>query len=261
VPASVSVAPGTTSASGATFPILLAADNGEGTVYAFTVPDVSTTQAIVKIIATDVFGNTGADDSDNPFTIIGSAPLPTPTPSLSTLTLQPSAVDGGQSAQAYVQLSGAAPTGGAVVSLTSSSAAASVPATVTIPANSQSAIALLTTKTVSATTSATITATYNGVSITSALTINAATAPGASDSVSVTRAEYSSSRNELRLEGTSTNSTATLTAYVTSTNALLGTLTHSGGKYFARFSLSTNPQSVTVRSSAGGSATRTVTLK
>lgn len=248
---------------GATFPILLAADNGEGTVYAFTVPDVSTTQAIVKIISTDVFGNTGADVSDNPFTIIGSAPLPTPTPALSILTLQPSAVDGGQSVHAYVQLSGAAPSGGAVVSLASDNTAASVPATLTIPAGLQSAVALVTTKTTSATTTATITATYNGVSITSELTINAATAPpAASDSVSLTRADYSSSKQELRLEATSTSSTATLTAYVTSTNALLGTLTRtSGGKYFAKFNVATNPQSVTVRSSAGGSATRTVTLK
>jgi hypothetical protein len=80
--------------------------------------------------------------------------------------------------------------------------------------------------------------------------------------VSVTRAEYTSSKKELRLEATSTSSTATLTAYVTSTNALLGTLTrNSGGKYFAKFSVATNPQSVTVRSSAGGSATRTVTLQ
>jgi WD40-like Beta Propeller Repeat len=249
---------------GATFPILLATDGGSGTVYTFTVPDVSTTQAIVKIIATDVFGNTGSDVSDNPFTIIGSAPLPTGIPSLSIFALQPAVVDGGQSVQAYVQLSGDAPAGGAAVSLASDSAAATVPATLTIPAGSQSAVALVTTETTSSTTTATITATYNGVSIASRLTINAATTPppASSDSVSVTRADYTSSKQELRLEATSTSSTATLKAYVTSTNALLGTLTrNSGGKYFAKFNVATNPQSVTVRSSAGGSATRTVTLK
>ena len=247
---------------GATFPILLATASGEDTIYTFPVPDVSTTQAIVKLIATDVFGNTGADVSDSPFTIVGSAPPPAPTPSLSALTLQPSAVDGGQSVQAYVQLSGAAPAGGAVVSLASSSAAASVPATVTISAGSQSAVVLVTTTPVGATTTATITATYNGTSIPSTLTINAATAPpAASDTVSVTRADYVSSKHELRLEATSTSSTATLKAYVTSTNALLGTLTRTGGKYSARFGLPANPQSVTVRSSAGGSALRTVTLR
>jgi hypothetical protein len=46
---------------------------------------------------------------------------------------------------------------------------------------------------------------------------------------------------------------------VTSTNQLIGTLNNDGsGRYSARFSLSTNPQNVTVRSSLGGSASRDV---
>jgi hypothetical protein len=49
---------------------------------------------------------------------------------------------------------------------------------------------------------------------------------------------------------------------VTSTDALIGTLTNEGGgRYRAEFSWSSNPGSVTVKSSLGGSASRTVTLK
>lgn len=256
---------------GVTFPFLLATDNGTGAITSFTVPNVSTKQAVVKITATDVFGNVNSDVSDTPFTIVGSAPLPHPTPSLSVFTLQPPSIDGGQSVQAYVQLSTVAPSGGAVVSLPSSSAAASLPSTLTIPAGSQSNIALVTTKAVSTTTAVTITAAYAGVTLSRTLTMNPSAAtppppppppPSATGTVSVTRAEYTAAKRELRVEATSTNASATLKAYVTSTNALIGTLTNGGGKYSATFSgVASSPGTVTVRSSAGGSAVRAVALK
>jgi hypothetical protein len=79
------------------------------------------------------------------------------------------------------------------------------------------------------------------------------------DTVSVTRAEYRRDKQELRVEATSTSSSATLRAYVTSSGALIGTLSNlGGGKYGATLRWSTNPQNVTVRSSLGGSASRTV---
>jgi hypothetical protein len=66
----------------------------------------------------------------------------------------------------------------------------------------------------------------------------------------------------LRVEATSTNSSATMRVHVSSTNELIGTLSNDGGgRYRGEFSWATNPQSVTVRSSLGGSATRTVTVK
>jgi len=84
----------------------------------------------------------------------------------------------------------------------------------------------------------------------------------AADTVSITRAEYSTGNRELRIEATSTRSNAVLRAYVTSTNALIGTLSNNGGgRYEGRFTWPTNPQNITVRSSLGGSATRAVTLK
>ena len=48
---------------------------------------------------------------------------------------------------------------------------------------------------------------------------------------------------------------------MTSTNQLIGTLTnYGGGRYSGTFMRSKNPQSITVRSSLEGSATRTVTV-
>jgi hypothetical protein len=88
-----------------------------------------------------------------------------------------------------------------------------------------------------------------------------ATVPAA-DTVSIQLAEYSAGNAELRVEATSSSANATLTVYVTSTNTLIGTLQNDGGgRYRGDFSWPTNPQSITVRSSLGGSASRTVTLK
>jgi len=88
------------------------------------------------------------------------------------------------------------------------------------------------------------------------------TSPAASDTVAIQRAEYNSQGDELRVEATSTNANATLQVFVTSTNELIGTLTNDGGgRYRGDLSWQTNPQNITVRSSLGGSATRSVTLK
>jgi hypothetical protein len=78
----------------------------------------------------------------------------------------------------------------------------------------------------------------------------------------VQRAEYNSGKQNVRIDATSTSSTATLKAYATSTGALLGTLVSAGGgRYSGQLTVSANPQKITVKSSLGGSAIRTVTLK
>ncbi|HEY3161196.1 MAG TPA: hypothetical protein VGJ78_19660 [Vicinamibacterales bacterium] len=101
-------------------------------------------------------------------------------PSLSTLSLSPTTVTGGTSSQGTVTLSGPAPSGGSVVTLSSSNTAvATVPASVTVAAGSTSQTFTVTTATVSAATSATITGTL-GVSRSATLTVNpAATTPAA----------------------------------------------------------------------------------
>jgi hypothetical protein len=70
------------------------------------------------------------------------------------------------------------------------------------------------------------------------------------------------SKKELRLEATSTSSSATLKAYVSSTGTLIGTLSNlGGGKYGLQKSWPSNPQRVTVKSTLGGSATASVVAK
>lgn len=84
----------------------------------------------------------------------------------------------------------------------------------------------------------------------------------ATDTVSIQLAEYVAGNAQLRVEATGSNASATLSVYATSTNTFIGTLRNEGGgRYRGDFSWSTNPQSITVRSSFGGLATRSVTLK
>jgi hypothetical protein len=80
--------------------------------------------------------------------------------------------------------------------------------------------------------------------------------------VSITRAEYDTAKGILRVEATSTRSTATLQVFVTATGQLIGTLSNNGGgQYRGEFSTPTNPQNITVRSSLGGVATRAVVAR
>jgi len=186
------------------------------------------------------------------FTVPGPA-------SLSGMSVSPSTVVGGNPSTGTVTLTSAAPSGGAVVSLSSSNtSAATVPASVTVAAGAASANFTVTTQSVGASTPVTISASYASATKTTTLTVN----PQATgDTVAIQRAEYDDRDEELRVEATSTSSSATLQVFVTSTNQLIGTLTNNGGGRYSRtFSWPTNPQNITVRSSLVGSASRNVTL-
>ena len=96
---------------------------------------------------------------------------------LSAVSLSPTSVTGGTSSTGTVALSGAAPSGGAVVSLSDNSAATAVPASVTVPAGATSASFTVTTTSVTTATSATISAVFGGVTRTAALTVNPPASP------------------------------------------------------------------------------------
>ena len=279
-------------------------------------------------------------------------------PSLKSLTISPSTISGGAQPGAIVMLNGQAPAGGAVVSLTSNSPAASPPATATVAPGSFSVSFPIPTSTVTANTVVTITVSWNGVSaqaqvtltpqlpptsltlsptstigtggssfgtvaiaspalsdeilqVTSSnpavaqvnngvmipagvtrggfniftvsvtvqtlvtisvsgggvtksatLTVNPDTPPPplpSADTVKVTLCEYNTATKVLRVGATSTSSSATLTVVVSSTGVTIGTLTNNGGgKYSGQFGWSVNPQSITVKSALGGSASCTV---
>ena len=108
-----------------------------------------------------------------------AAPTPTPTTaSLSAISVSPTSVVGGTAAQGTITLTGGAPSGGAVVTLSSANASVvSVPASVTVVAGASSATFSVNTSTVAANTAVTITATYNGVSRTTTLTVTPASTP------------------------------------------------------------------------------------
>src|SRR5712692_1623953 len=91
---------------------------------------------------------------------------------VSSVVLNPTTVIGGSTSQGTVTLNAAAPSGGAVVTLTSSNtAAATVPASITIAAGSTSGTFTATTAGVSAATNVTITASYAGTTQTATLTV------------------------------------------------------------------------------------------
>jgi hypothetical protein len=82
------------------------------------------------------------------------------------------------------------------------------------------------------------------------------------DTVRIQRAEYRTSKHELRVQATSSNAAATLTVFVTATNQTTGTLTGNGsGSFDTTLSFPVNPGNITVRSSAGGSASASVTAR
>ncbi len=92
--------------------------------------------------------------------------------SLSSLTLNPTSVKGGNTSQATVTLSGPAPSGGAVITLSSSNtSAATVPASVTVSAGQTGRTFTVSTQRRSSTTTVNISATYGGVTKTAGLTV------------------------------------------------------------------------------------------
>jgi len=104
---------------------------------------------------------------------------PPGSPTLYSLALSPTSVNGGSSSTATVTLNGPAPSGGAAVSLSSgNTAAATVPANVTVPAGSASATFTVSTSPVTASTPVTVSASYAGANQTASLTVTPAPPSG-----------------------------------------------------------------------------------
>ncbi|HEV8345576.1 MAG TPA: hypothetical protein VGQ16_03320 [Vicinamibacterales bacterium] len=93
-------------------------------------------------------------------------------PQLSLLSLTPTTIIGGCGTSAgKITLSGSAPAGGAVVTLSNTNAKATAPASVTVPAGASTATFTVTTATVTTPSSGSATASYGGVSKTLAVTV------------------------------------------------------------------------------------------
>ncbi|MGB4786238.1 MAG: hypothetical protein WAQ77_16110, partial [Candidatus Acidiferrum sp.] len=97
---------------------------------------------------------------------------PPGSPTLSSVTLNPTSVTGGSSSTGTVTLSGPAPGSGALVSLSSSASVATLPASVTVPAGATSAKFTVSTSAVTTSTPVTISASYAGATKTASFTVN-----------------------------------------------------------------------------------------
>ena len=115
---------------------------------------------------------------------VTAAPAPAPRPSVSAIALNPPTVTGGDTSTGRVTLTGAAPTGGVSVSLSSAnSSVAAVPSTTTVPGGATTASFTATTRPVSETTPVGISASGGGETRTATLTVSSAPTggPGAVD--------------------------------------------------------------------------------
>jgi hypothetical protein len=102
---------------------------------------------------------------------LGYNAVPVGSAILASVSVSPASIIGGQSAIGSISLSGPAPAGGATVNLFSANAAATVPATVTVPANATAATFNVTTSVVNALSVGNITANYAGITKTSTLSV------------------------------------------------------------------------------------------
>lgn len=99
------------------------------------------------------------------------------TVTLSSFSLSPASVAGGNSSTGTVTLSGSAPAGGIVVSLSTNNSAVQVPASVTVAANTTTSNFVVTTGNVSSTTTAAVSGSYNSTTRIATLTVTPAAVP------------------------------------------------------------------------------------
>jgi hypothetical protein len=121
-------------------------------------------------------------------TLTVTTPAGDPPPAtLQSVSVSPQTVTGGSGASGTVRLSGAAPQGGATVTLSSSNTSvASLPATVTVAGGASAASFSISTSAVSTSTAVTISAGYGGATVTSTLTVSAAPPPPQNATLTVT---------------------------------------------------------------------------
>jgi hypothetical protein len=185
-------------------------------------------------------------------------------PQLRTLQSTPSSVSGGTQGGAFLQLDGAAPTGGAVVQLSSSSPLARPPATITVPAGNFSWPISIETSAVDTDTPVTITATWKGKEVQSVLTLMPGVAPDVLtvDPATVTGGDWPQGRVALAAPATrdvqiSLTSSDPAIARVPPTVTITTNSPHAG---FLVQTTAPTVQKVVTITATGGGVTKTATL-
>jgi hypothetical protein len=185
---------------------------------------------------------------------------------ISSVTVSPSTVVGGNPSTGTVTLSGAAPAGGVVVTLSSSnSSAASVPGSVTVPAGASSVTFPIVTSAVAASTSVTVSASYAGATRTATLTVSRGTVISSVTVSPSTVVGGNPSTGTVTLSGSAPagGAVVTLSSSNSSVASVPGSVTVPAGAISATFPITTSAvsasTSVTVSANYGG-VTRTTTL-
>jgi Beta-propeller repeat len=243
-----------------TVPSTLTVQPGSNTVN-FTVNTQPVTTATTAVItATSVADGTARSVS------LPVNPAQAPPP-ISSLTLNPASLQGGGFSMGTVTLTAAAPTGGAIVSMSSNSPAATVPSTVTVSGGATSQSFSISTQTVTTISSAVITATLGASSQQATLTITPAAAVTLSaltlNPASVSGGGTSQGTVTLSGQAPSGGAVVTLSSGTTSVATVPAGVTVAAGAASATFAIATSAVTtstpVTITASAG-SVTRTVTL-
>jgi len=119
--------------------------------------------------------NSVGTTNSNPVTVSIPANICQPAsslPSIQSLAIAPASVTAGSSAAVTITLSGPAPSGGAIVSLSSNNAAFPVPPSFTVPPNQNTAsFSAQSSGSITLTTTTTVTATYNNSTLNASVTI------------------------------------------------------------------------------------------
>jgi hypothetical protein len=184
---------------------------------------------------------------------------------LTCLSVNPANVSGGGSSTGTVTLSEPAPSGGVVISLSSSdSAAAGVPASVTVLEGSENAMFNVSTSPLSTSTSVILSASYNGVTQTASLTVTSSILTSLTLSPSsVTGGSSAIGTVTLGAPAPSGGTVVSLSSSNMGVAAVPGNVTIAAGATYANFTVTTQavstPTSVTISASFGGSI-QTVSL-
>src|SRR5437879_819350 len=134
----------------ATYSVASSPANGRGTM---TVSSGTGGNAVIYMISASTFVAVSLNDPNPAVLLFELSPTSSPSVTLSTLSLNPTTVTGGDSSTGTVTLSGPAPSGGAQATLSSSdTSVATVPSSVTIAAGSTSATFTVSTSAVTAPT-------------------------------------------------------------------------------------------------------------
>ncbi len=158
----------------ATYSVTSSPTNGRGTM---TVTSGTGGTAVIYMISPTEFVAVSQNDP-NPAVLLFEGSSTPPSISISSLSMNPTSVAGGNSSTGTVTLSGAAPAGGAQVTLSrSNTTAATVPSSVTVAGGATTATFTVSTNAVATSTTVTISAGYGGATRSASLTVTPAPPP------------------------------------------------------------------------------------